>query len=139
MTSTTTVSGHIESLENREKNSSEWWEVTVEDRTFRDVGQAPEELEEGLEIELEVNDSDDFGDIEDYNLVYEKQDVEDDEESGDAPVLANQTLGIAAWANKDKNGDFYLTVQVPLLQRFNLFVPDEYKEEFNEFCREVSQ
>lgn len=57
--------------------------------------------------------------------------------AGDLPIFANGSIGAAAWANEDQNGNYYLSIQVPLLDRFNLFVPDEYKAAFNEFVQHI--
>jgi len=68
-----------------------------------------------------------------------KSKPETEKSSGDIPIFANQNIGAAAWANEDTNGNYYLSIQVPLVDRFNLFVPDEYKQAFNEFVDHIRE
>lgn len=38
------------------------------------------------------------------------------------PLFHNNDLGISVWPGKDKNGNFYLRVSLPLVKNFNVFV-----------------
>jgi hypothetical protein len=53
------------------------------------------------------------------------------------PLLQNGGMGIALWVNVDKNGNYYLSVQVPLIRNFNVFVTDRFKTEFNELINHL--
>jgi len=65
---------------------------------------------------------------------------EEEADTGDLPLFVNDNLGVAAWANEDTNGDFYVSVKINLLDRsVNLFVPDDIKEDFNRFVEHVKE
>lgn len=64
----------------------------------------------------------------------------DSESSGDVPIFANGDQAVAVWANEDKNGDYYLSVRLPLgLATVNLFTQDEFKEAFNSFVEHIKE
>ena len=64
----------------------------------------------------------------------------DSESSGDVPIFANGDQAVAVWANEDKNGDFYLSVKLPLgLGSVNVFTRDEFKEAFNSFVQHIRE
>lgn len=53
------------------------------------------------------------------------------------PIFQNNSIGVAVWPNKDKNGDWYIRIDPPLFDAFNLFVNDDHegmKRTFNKFC-----
>jgi len=58
------------------------------------------------------------------------------------PIFQNNSIGVAAWPNKDKNGDWYLRIDPPFFDAFNLFVNDDHegmKGTFNKFCENFNQ
>lgn len=65
---------------------------------------------------------------------------EEEADTGDLPLFVNDNLGVAAWANEDTNGDFYVSVKINLLDRsVNLFVPDDIKDDFNRFVEHIKE
>lgn len=52
------------------------------------------------------------------------------------PLFQNDQLGIAGWPGKDKDGNIYLRISLPLVENFTLFINDNQfpkglKEDFN--------
>jgi len=69
-----------------------------------------------------------------------EQEEQEEEGSGDVPIFANGDEAVAAWANEDKNGNYYLSVRLPLgLGTVNLFTQDEFKEAFNQFVEHIKE
>lgn len=48
------------------------------------------------------------------------------------PLLENQDKATTAWINEDKNGDYYLVIDMPHKDNFNIFVKDKFKRGFND-------
>lgn len=73
-----------------------------------------------------MNSQQDFNPTEDNN---ENQDNynskgQDDFDFEGAPLFSNNSIGATAYPSKDKNGEWYLRLQLPLVGNVNLFVND---------------
>lgn len=78
-----------------------------------------------------------FGD-DDQEDVPAESGSKSEEESGDVPVFANSNIGAAAWINQGRqSGDAYIRVQAPLIDGFNLYVPDSIQDLFNQFAEQA--
>ncbi|MFB6254478.1 MAG: hypothetical protein ABEI06_07705 [Halobacteriaceae archaeon] len=44
-----------------------------------------------------------------------------EEETGSQPAFRNSNLGISVWVNKSDEGTYYLRVNLPLIESFNVF------------------
>ncbi len=65
----------------------------------------------------------------------------DDERKHKRPVLENNSHGAAAWLHKDKNGNAYLSIRLPLgLGNLNLFpVNDTMEDALNQLSEYLDE
>lgn len=109
MSATTHVSGVIESTMENQENGYFGLNIEGEEDRLHGEGNLPDELEKGLEIELEVNDDGSFIDIQDWSLVHEKVSVDDGEGSAPVEVVRAGSFRIKVWRQSTGDGDTYYT------------------------------
>lgn len=63
---------------------------------------------------------------------------QDDQDWQGQPLFRNNDIGVAVWPRKDKNGNWYLSVNPPLIPSFNVFVNSGghqgLEDVFNKMC-----
>jgi hypothetical protein len=50
----------------------------------------------------------------DDETIFDGGDDDGDNSSGRQPILDNSSEGVAAWLNRDKNGNAYLSIDLPI-------------------------
>lgn len=72
--------------------------------------------------------------------LYNGKEDSNDSKSENRPLFKNDSVGIAVWANEDKNGNYYLSAQLEFLDVSHpVWVPDEYKSAFNQFVEHIRE